>query len=127
MRELAEFTGILNGLILAFLILGFIARLIYKKYGKQYPLLKKFLLFTKKYHRYLGFVFIVVAPIHGYLALGRISLHTGTLLYLSILVMFLLYLLGKAKLLKKWVVLHRTWAFVVVGLFFIHYLWPWLI
>lgn len=127
MGELSEFTGLINEVILGLLVLGFIARLAFKKYGKQFPILKKLLKIAKKYHQYLGFLFIIVAPIHGYLALGRIALHTGTILYLSILVMFIIYLLGKAKLLKKWVPIHRAWAFVVVGLFIVHLVSPWLI
>ncbi len=127
MGNLGAISGYILMVVLGFLVLGFIARVAFKKYGKQYPFLKKVLKFSKRYHRFLGIVLIIAAPIHGYLALGRIMLHTGTLLYLSILVMLLIYILGRAKVLKNWIIFHRIWSLVVVVLFVVHYVYPWLI
>lgn len=127
MSEWTELTGILNGSILLLMISGYFMRIINKRFGKLYPILGKILKITKKIHRPLGMLFLIVAPVHGFLALGRITLHTGSLLYLGILLMFFIYILGQAKVLKKWILFHRFCAILVVGLFLLHYFWPWAI
>jgi hypothetical protein len=78
-------------------------------------------------HRLTGIALIISGITHGILALGGFfSLHTGTLLWVSILVIFALYLVGKARLLKKWLLFHRIADMCFWGLLILHLTNPWL-
>ena len=67
---------------------------------------------------------MIIAPIHGYMALGAFKLHTGTLLYLSIIATAGLggsFYKTKKKVFFTW---HRRMAFVTVVMFLIHFFAP---
>jgi len=88
--------------------------------------MQKIQLFSK-IHRLTGLLLIVFGLLHGYLALGnRIAWHTGMLLWISILVIFAIFLLGKAKIIKAWVQWHRIADLCFWGLLLLHLLNPWL-
>jgi len=70
-------------------------------------------------------VYKVLGFIHGYLALGTIKLHTGLILWMGILFAFLGFLF-KNKVGKKWIVYNRIFGFILIGLFFLHYFFPWI-
>jgi hypothetical protein len=80
----------------------------------------------KAMHVYTGILLLVVSFIHGYLALGKIQLHTGWLLWFGLLFTFIGFLF-KSKIGKKWVIFHRFLGFILVGLFFLHKFFPWII
>lgn len=78
----------------------------------------------RRIHKPIGVGLLVLAVIHGYLALGSLRLHTGLLVLLAAVVTAvfgLFYYLFKKKTLLRW---HR--AMVVVTLLFvvIHLLFP---
>lgn len=67
---------------------------------------------------------MIIAPIHGYMALGAFKLHTGTLLYLSIIATTGLggsFYKTKKKVFFTW---HRRMAFITVVMFLIHFFAP---
>ena len=80
--------------------------------------------FLRKIHKPLGFVLQVTALAHGMLALGKLSLHTGSVMWI---VIFLTSLLGGALYRKrkpalfKW---HRRFALLVVLLMLLHLFAP---
>lgn len=79
------------------------------------------------FHRVNGFIIITLAIIHAYLILGTIFyLHTGTLLLSAIVLNLLLYILGRMKILKKWLLIHRYVALVILFFLIIHLTNPWL-
>jgi len=92
---------------------------------KRYKGAQKFLAFGSKLHRFTGFALLTTGALHGYLALGRIALHTGWLLWTGVLLLFVYYLLRK-QLKKRWILFHRFTDFLVVGWFFVHFFYPWL-
>lgn len=86
---------------------------------------QRFLIFGSKLHRFTGITLLFTGAIHGYLALGQITLHTGWLLWLGVLLLFVYYLLRK-WMKKVWLKLHRFTDLAVVAWFFVHFFLPWL-
>ncbi len=80
--------------------------------------------FLRVLHKPLGILFLITALYHGYLVLGRIKLHTGTVLYASILCTAIaggiFYKTKNTKALK----LHRAAAGISAILLLIHYFKP---
>lgn len=75
-------------------------------------------------HKPLGLLIIIVAPIHGYLALGGLRLHTGSLVFAFVLLTGMLglsFYLTKKKILFKW---HKVFALTIFAFLGIHLLFP---
>ncbi len=77
------------------------------------------------FHPVLGFVIIGIGLTHGYLALGALRLHTGSLVLLALIAMATIALIGpRMKALRKsWRTIHRyaggvLWAFLLLHLFY---------
>lgn len=117
--------GWINVLILGILItpyiLNFLNRNFIKTRNKQYFKVIKIL---RKAHKPLGIALVVFGLIHGYMALGSLRLHTGTLFYISI---FITVTLGgsfhKTKK-RAFLLWHRRMALLTVALFLLHLLAP---
>lgn len=78
----------------------------------------------KKIHRPAGMLLAVVALVHGYLALGALRLHTGTLLYVLMFITMALGAAFYAKKKKQLLSLHRALALGTVVLLAVHYFFP---
>ena len=75
-------------------------------------------------HKPLGVLILVVALIHGYLALGALRLHTGALVWLAIAVaaaLGLSFYLFKKRPLFLW---HRRMVVAALALLLVHLLFP---
>jgi hypothetical protein len=75
-------------------------------------------------HKPLGVAIAVVALVHGYLALGALRLHTGSLLWLAVLVtavLGVLFYYFKKKPLFAW---HKRMVLVVLFLLLVHLIFP---
>lgn len=113
--------AIVLGVLLSPFVLGLLNKHIFKTRSKGFRNLVKLL---RSFHKSLGLALAVLAPIHGYMALGGFRLHTGSLLYLSA---FITAALGgsfyrlKKKELFKW---HKRMAAVTVILLAAHLLFP---
>lgn len=82
--------------------------------------LKKLIKFLRKLHKPLGALLALSGITHGYLALGTIRLHTGSVLWTMILITALLgvlFYIKKKAVFFKW---HRRAAFAVVLLVLVH-------
>ncbi len=103
-------------------MLKFLNRKLFKTKNDLY---KKTITFFRKIHKPLGIAILIIPLIHGYMALGTLfRLHTGTLLYLSILTTASLggsFFKLKKKKLFVW---HKRMAFITVILFLIHFYFP---
>lgn len=123
---MVEFLGWFNVSLLVFNFSSFPLRLLNQKLknGKLTFLIR----FLKKYHKITGLFLVISGFIHGFLALGyNFYFHTGSLLWWMIILMFLFYLLGKLKFLKrKWIYFHRNLGVLLVAFLLIHLLNPWL-
>lgn len=128
MEKIPNGLGILTTALIVTGLLGFALRMLQqKKKLTQLPYGKLILRLLKQYHKYLAGAALIIGPLHGYLVLGRLTLHTGYILMASIFVMFIIYLLGRFKILKSWLGWHRKMAFVVAALWLVHYIKPWLL
>lgn len=78
----------------------------------------------RRLHKPLGLALAVAAPIHGYLALGSFRLHTGSLLYISVLLTASAggaFYKTRNKAIFK---VHKALAFLTVLLLLLHLLAP---
>lgn len=113
-------TAILGVLVLSFILVR-LNKYTIKTRSKGFM---KFIRFLRQLHKPLGILFLVVAFIHGFMILGRIRLHTGWLLYGSILVTVVT---GGAfcRLKKKNLfMVHKLFALITVVLFLLHFFRP---
>jgi len=118
--------GTISAILLFLQMSLFVLRRAYKYLPKKPNWFPPILKFLKSAHIYTGIALLIIGFIHGYFALGTIKLHTGLILWMGILFAFLGFLF-KNKFGKKWIVYHRTLGFILIGLFFLHYFFPWLI
>ena len=75
-------------------------------------------------HKPLGGFILLIALVHGYLAWGTLRLHTGTFLWLSVLItasLGLLFYLTKKKGLFIW---HKRAVLLILAVLLIHLLFP---
>jgi hypothetical protein len=75
-------------------------------------------------HKPLGLLVILIAPVHGYLALGGLRLHTGSLVFAFVSltgILGLSFYLTKKKSLFKW---HKVFALTIFVFLGIHLLFP---
>jgi cytochrome b561 len=113
--------AVILGVLLSPFVLGFLNKHLFKTKSKGFRDIVKLL---RRFHKPLGLALAVLAPIHGYMALGGFRLHTGSLLYISA---FITVALGgsfyrlKKKELFKW---HKRMAAVTVLLLAVHLLFP---
>ncbi|MFZ2257320.1 MAG: hypothetical protein WAV55_04185 [Clostridiaceae bacterium] len=79
----------------------------------------------RKYHKHTAVLFVISSLIHGYMALfGVIRLHTGTILFASIVLTVIVgYGFYKRKK-KELLNVHKVMALVVVALFLVHFFVP---
>lgn len=100
---------------------------VYRRLNKNVKSLSSLNSLVKKInliHRYMGLFLLTIPVVHAYWALGTIRLHTGSIVYMSILatasfgILFL-------KLKKKWLLkYHRLLAFWVLLTFILHLTYP---
>lgn len=112
--------GFLGILILPFILLR-LNKYIFKTKSKVFFDSIKVL---RKIHKPLGVLFLAAALYHGYLILGRITLHTGTVLYAIIILTVVFgggyYRTKNSNFLK----LHRLFAATVLVMFLVHFFYP---
>lgn len=112
---------IIIAILLVPYVLNYLNKKVFKTKNTNY---RKAIKFFRSLHKPLGLAILIIAPIHGYMALGGFKLHTGTLLYLSILATAGLggsFHKTKKKVFFTW---HRRMAFVTVAMFLIHFFAP---
>jgi hypothetical protein len=109
------------GVILSPYVLGFLNRKFFKTQKQGFRNTLKFL---RRLHKPLGIAMAVLALVHGYLAMGGLRLHTGSLLYLSIIITALLggsFYKLKKRALFTW---HKRMALVSFLLLLLHLFYP---
>lgn len=118
--------GWLSVIIIGILVASYVLKFLNKKFFKfKSPLYRKILTIFRKIHKPLGIALLIIPLIHGYMALGTLfRLHTGTLLYISLLITATMggsfYKLKK----KEFFVWHKRMALITVVLFLIHFFFP---
>lgn len=116
--------GYLSSALLALLFLPYVLRILNQKLFGNQPAIHTAVKTSKKLHRPLGVLVAVISIVHGYLALGGFRLHTGSLLYFSMLLTALCGVLFFVKKKKNLLFLHRFFAVVTILLWAVHLLFP---
>lgn len=117
--------GWINAILLVLILIQFILNFSNRKFIKtDNKTFKKVQNIFKTIHKPLGIALAILGPIHGYLALGGFRLHTGSLLYLSLIITAILG--GSFYKLKKRVFFlwHKRFAALTVLLLLVHLLFP---
>lgn len=117
--------GWINAIALTIVLAPFVLNFINRKAFKNKNLgIRKIVSSLRKFHKPLGIILMVTGLIHGYMALGTFRLHTGTILYLSIIITGALG--GSFYRTKKrnFFVWHKRMAFLSVALLLLHYFYP---
>lgn len=103
------FLGFINLILLILLLSPFAFRRKNKYLFKnENKILKKLTAILSKYHMYFGFILLVTAFLHGYMALGAIRIHSGYILWLWILIQVSLGVYFKKKKKPKVLKIHRV-------------------
>ncbi len=117
--------GYVNVIILGLLLLPYLLNTLNQKVFKtKSPVFRRVMKGLRSLHKPLGVAFVATALIHGWMAMGGIRLHTGTLLYAAVLIQVILGGAFYRKKKKELFRAHRIMAMVVAGLFLLHWLAP---
>lgn len=94
-----------------------------KNYKKLAPVYRK----MRIIHPVTGVVMILVGLFHGYMALGSIRIHSGSLILIILILMGLTALAGtRIKAFRKnWRIVHRLLAVLLFASVLAHLIWPW--
>lgn len=120
--------GLLNIALVVVLLSPFVARHINQGFIHSNSAgFGKLMKILRALHKPAALLLLASIVVHGWLALGALRLHTGTLagaaFFITALLGLLFFLLHKAGLLKA----HRAMALVAVLMTAVHLLFPWLI
>ncbi len=117
--------GWINVVLVALMILPFamqnMNKMLFKKKSGTYVNVTKFF---RKSHRYIGILLLVSIAVHGFLAMGAIRFHTGTVLgalFLGAALFGVIFILAK----KKWAFkTHKALAIAFTVFMLVHLLVP---
>lgn len=120
-----EVLGILSAVLFTIIMMPFLLkhfnRVIYK--GKN-RMITSWRMRFRKVHKPGGFGLAAISLIHGYLALGAIRLHTGTLAYIVCIAAVILGVLFSIKKKAVFLVWHRRAALLAILFIALHLLAP---
>lgn len=123
-----EFLGWATIVSMAVLLSPFILRkanqYFFKSKNSKYTAI---LVFLRKVHKPLALILLFLPPIHAYLALGTLTLHTGSLIYISMILTATfgaLFFSTKKKIYLKY---HRYFVILIALTVIVHLLFPGLI
>lgn len=120
-----EVLGITSEVLFAIVMMPFLLRHINRVFYKgKNRMITSWRMRFRKIHKPAGFGLAVISLIHGYLALGSIRLHTGTLAWMVSIAAVILGVLFSIK--KKAVILvwHRRMALLAILFIALHLLVP---
>lgn len=117
--------GWINAILLVLILIQFLLNFSNRKFIKtDNKNFKKVQKLFKIIHKPLGVALAILGPIHGYLALGGLRLHTGSLLYLSLIITAILggiFYRLKKRFFFSW---HKRFAALTVLLLLVHLVFP---
>jgi hypothetical protein len=105
---MVRFLAFVNVSLLVLLLSPYFLRRINKHIFKnKNKILKKYIPIFSKYHMYFGFILLITAFVHGYMALGAVRFHSGYILWLWVLIQVTLGIFTKKKKNPKIFKIHR--------------------
>lgn len=120
-----KFLGWINVFILFLLTLPCILTFYNKLLKNASFKLIVMILFLKKLHKNLGILLLFMPLLHGYMALREILLHTGSVLYLFILLTIIHGAIYSQFRKKFHLNFHKILAVISCLLFLLHISFPW--
>ena len=119
--------GWINSILLVFMISMFPLKYILKnkRIENMVPLYRIF----RKFHPLIGITIIIIGIIHGFMALGSLQLHSGSILIGAIIISgLIIYIKNKINYLKHhWRNIHKMMGLVIIMLFILHLAVPYYI
>lgn len=106
------------------MILPYLLRKANGMFFKNNKSITKLSKFFRSIHRPVGVLLLVIAPIHSYLIFGGFRLHSGSILYLSMIVTSALGMYFAVKKKKKALTLHRLSVLCIAFFLFLHIFFP---
>lgn len=116
--------GYLSTCLLIILLLPYVLRILNKQVLRNNKNISNIIKLLKKYHKVSGILFAIIAIIHGYMKLGSIKLHTGSLLYISALITIIFGILFSIKKKKKFLKFHKIFVSITIAFWLVHILFP---
>lgn len=121
--------SLLNVILLFYLasfpLILYLNKKVFKGKNKNF---NKSLKIGRKIHPYVGILLILSGSLHGYLKLGgNFILHTGSLIIIALLINGVIGFIYRRSHNRKYARIHRILGFVILGLFILHYINPWLL
>lgn len=110
--------------LLVLLVLPYVLRIINTKFLKRNKRVNNVIKFLKKYHKLFGAAALIISLIHGYMALGGLRLHTGSLVFMSMALAAITGMLFAKKKKKILLTLHRAFSALSIALLGLHYFFP---
>lgn len=120
-----EVLGIISAALFVMVMLPFLLRHFNRIFfnGKN-RMIARWRMWFRKIHKPAGFGLAVISLVHGYLALGSIRLHTGTLAWLVSIFAVILGILFSIKKKAVYLVWHRRAALLAILFIALHLLVP---
>lgn len=116
-----KFLGFVNVTLLFLLLSPFILRRINKHfYNNKNNTLKKTIATLSKAHMYFGFILLISALVHGYMALGELRLHSGVILWFWVLMQVILGNIAKKTKKPYLFKVHRTIGVLTLVFLILH-------
>ncbi|MGO1469792.1 MAG: hypothetical protein ACTHW2_07200 [Tissierella sp.] len=120
-----KFFGWINVIILLLLVLPCILNFYNKLLKERSFKISVLILAFRKLHKKLGIFLLFMPLIHGYMALGEIKPHTGSILYLFILLTIIHGAIYSHFKNKFHFSLHKLLSIFSIFLFLLHFFYPW--
>ena len=122
---MCEILGITSVILFIAALLPFLLRHINKSFfnGKNHTI-TKWRMKIRKIHKPAGYGLVAISLVHGYLALGTLRLHTGTLAWSITMIAAFLGLFFSIKKKPVYLVWHRRAALLAVLFVALHLLMP---
>ncbi len=120
-----RFLGWVALVLLVVMVSPFILRLLHSKVFKSKSKgLLKVIKALRTIHKPLGLALVLLGAVHGIGMLGRVRLHSGSLVLMSLILTGVLGLAFWKKKDKRALMGHRVMSLVTVILLLLHLFWP---
>jgi len=120
---MAYFLGIAGSLLILLNFSLFSSRRINRRfYNDQNKILSKISSTIRAPHPVIGIAALAIGLVHGYLMLGGLPLHSGTLLCAILAVMGSTALLGRRLKIRNWLKAHRLESVFLALMLVVHFL-----
>ncbi len=112
--------ALVSVMILPFILTFINIKILHTKNSK----FQNFIKLLRRLHKYLGAVLLIFAGVHGYLALGALRFHTGTILGIIVIITATFGITFKYVRKKPLFLFHKIFAALLITLLIVHLIIP---